>query len=135
MPVPLSALLNSLATLIGTPFRFAIEGLCASMAMKRACAGDLLGIDLPLVNRLFTIEGYVAPHPIGLVAVLSVETNDGHNEVDAGLHNKVRVLANAGLFQGPKDPPKTEVIGSEQCYLRHSGQLLGGNELDEAVRG
>ncbi len=41
---PLSALLNSLATFIGTPTFLAKAGSCAAAAMRRACFADLLGI-------------------------------------------------------------------------------------------
>ena len=41
---PLSALLNSLATLVGTPTFFANLELCAAAAIKCSCDCDLLGI-------------------------------------------------------------------------------------------
>src|SRR5215813_14543550 len=44
MPVLASAWLNSLATVCGTPTRFAKAGLCAAAAIRRACFGDLLGM-------------------------------------------------------------------------------------------
>src|SRR6266403_1943136 len=49
VPLPVSARLNSLATLVGIPAFLANAGLCAAAAIVRACFADLLGIGLLLV--------------------------------------------------------------------------------------
>src|SRR5262245_40165000 len=51
MPVPLSAWLNSRATLCGTPTFLANAGSCAAPAIMRACFGDSLGIGCLPVNQ------------------------------------------------------------------------------------
>src|SRR6266404_2893340 len=49
VPLPVSARLNSLATLVGMPTFLAKAGLWAAAAIVRACLGDLLGIRLLLI--------------------------------------------------------------------------------------
>jgi len=50
---PLSALLNSLATFIGTPTFLAKSLECEAAAIRRACLADLLGITIPLMFNYF----------------------------------------------------------------------------------
>lgn len=56
MPVPLSALLNSLATARGMPIFLANFGLCAAAAIVRAIFGVELGISASVPRTANVVE-------------------------------------------------------------------------------